>query len=94
VGEMNRRTFTTYNVVGGLVWGVGVTLAGYILGEAIGEDIDKYLLPIIAVIVLLSILPPVIEALKQRRRNRAAAAATAADPEAEAAELHRAISED
>jgi membrane-associated protein len=93
VGEMNRRTFTTYNVVGGLVWGVGVTLAGYILGEAIGEDIDKYLLPIIAVIVLLSILPPVIEALKQRRRNRAAAVPVA-DAEAEAAELHRAVSED
>ncbi|MGH2578521.1 MAG: VTT domain-containing protein [Actinomycetota bacterium] len=94
VGEMRRRTFTTYNVVGGLVWGVGVTLAGYILGEAIGEDIDKYLLPIIAVIIVLSILPPVIEALRERRRTRAAAAVSAADAEAEAAELHRAVSED
>jgi len=94
VGEMNRRTFTTYNVVGGFVWGVGVTVAGYVLGEAIGEDIDKYLLPIIALIVLLSILPPVIEALRQRRRNRAAAAISAADPDAEAAELQRAVGED
>jgi membrane-associated protein len=94
VGEMNRRTFTTYNVVGGFVWGVGVTVAGYVLGEAIGEDIDKYLLPIIALIVLLSILPPVIEALRQRRRNRAAAAVSAADPDAEAAELQRAVGED
>jgi membrane-associated protein len=67
VGEMNRRTFTTYNVVGGLVWGVGVTLAGYILGEAVGEDIDKYLLPIIALIVLLSVLPVAIEVLRNRR---------------------------
>ena len=94
VGEMNRRTFTTYNVVGGFVWGVGVTVAGYVLGEAIGEDIDKYLLPIIALIVLLSILPPVIEALRQRRRNRAAAAVSAADPDAETAELQRAVGED
>jgi membrane-associated protein len=94
VGEMNRRTFTTYNVVGGFVWGVGVTVAGYILGEAIGEDIDKYLLPIIAVIIVLSILPPVIEMLRERRRNRAAATARAADPETEAAELHQAVSED
>ena len=94
VGEMNRRTFTTYNVVGGLVWGVGVTLAGYILGEAVGEDIDKYLLPIIAVIVVLSILPPMIEMLRERRRNRPAGADSAVDPEAEAAELHRAVSED
>ncbi len=94
VGEMNRRTFTTYNVIGGFVWGVGVTVAGYLLGEAIGSDIDKYLLPIIAVIIVLSILPPAIEVLRERRRNRAAATAPAADPEAEAAELHRAVSED
>jgi membrane-associated protein len=94
VGEMNRRTFTTYNIIGGFVWGVGVTVAGYILGEAIGEDIDKYLLPIIAVIIVLSILPPVIEMLRERRRNRAAGADSAVDPEAEAAELHRAVSED
>jgi membrane-associated protein len=94
VGEMNRRTFTTYNVVGGFVWGVGVTVAGYILGEAIGSDIDKYLLPIIALIIVLSILPPAIEMLKERRRNRGDATVPAADPEAEAAELHQALSED
>jgi len=94
VGEMSRRTFSTYNVVGGFIWAVGVTVAGYVLGEAIGEDIDKYLLPIIAVIIVLSILPPVIEALRERRRNRSAAALSPADAEAEAAELHRAVSED
>jgi len=97
VGEMSRRTFTTYNVVGGFVWGVGVTVAGYILGEAIGEDIDKYLLPIIAVIIVLSILPPVIEALRERRRTRNAAAASSAgneDPETEVAELRQAVRDD
>jgi membrane-associated protein len=94
VGEMNRRTFTTYNVVGGFIWGVGVTVAGYILGEAIGSDIDKYLLPIIALIVVLSILPPLIEMLRERRRNRATSTVSAADAEAEAAELHQAVSED
>jgi membrane-associated protein len=93
VGEMDRRTFTTYNVVGGLVWGVGVTLAGYLLSEVIGDDIDRFLLPIIAVIIVLSILPPVIEALRHRRRSRAEAV-TEAEAEAEAAELHRAVSEE
>jgi membrane-associated protein len=93
VGEMNRRTFTTYNVVGGLIWGVGVTLAGYLLSEVIGDSIDRYLLPIIAVIIVLSLLPPVIEALRQRRLSRAAAV-SAAEAEAEAAELHQAVSED
>jgi membrane-associated protein len=96
VGEMNRRTFTTYNVVGGFIWGIGVTVAGYSLGEVIGANsVDKYLLPIIAVIIVLSILPPLIEALRERRRNRtAAAAASSADAEAEAARLHQAVSED
>ena len=94
VGEMNRRTFTTYNIVGGFIWAVGVTVAGYILGEAIGEDIDKYILPIIAVIIVLSILPPVIEALRERRRKRSADAVSPADAEAEAARLHQAVTED
>jgi len=94
VGEMNRRTFTTYNIVGGFVWAVGVTVAGYILGSAIGSDIDKYLLPIIAVIVVLSILPPLIEMRRERRRTRAAAAVSAADAEAQAADLREAVTED
>jgi membrane-associated protein len=94
VGEMNRRTFTTYNVVGGFVWAVGVTMAGYILGSAIGSDIDKYLLPIIAVIVVLSILPPLIEMRRERRKTRSAAAVSAADAEAQAADLREAVTED
>jgi membrane-associated protein len=94
VGKMNRRTFTTYNVIGGFVWAVGVTVAGYILGSAIGSDIDKYLLPIIAVIVVLSILPPLIEMRRERRRTRAAAAVSAADAESQAADLREAVTED
>jgi membrane-associated protein len=69
VGEMNRRTFTTYNVIGGFIWGIGVTVAGYLLGEAIGSDIDKYLLPIIAVVIALSLLPVLLEWRKARRRT-------------------------
>jgi membrane-associated protein len=94
VGEMDRRTFTTYNVVGGFVWAVGVTVAGYLLGSAIGSDIDKYLLPIIAVIVVLSILPPLIEMRRERRRTRAAATVSTADADAKAADLREAVTDD
>jgi membrane-associated protein len=66
VGEMQYRTFVTFNVVGGLLWAVGVTSLGYILGESI-PDIDKYLLPVIALIILLSVLPVAIEILRNRR---------------------------
>ena len=95
VGDMSRRTFTTYNVVGGFIWAVGVTLAGYLLGSVIGDDIDKYLLPIIGVIIVLSILPPIIEIMRERKRNRAAGSGDADAPpesaEDEAEELRRAL---
>jgi membrane-associated protein len=68
VGEMQYRTFVTFNVLGGLLWAVGVTTLGYVLGESI-PDIDKYLLPIIGLIILLSLLPVVFEYRKARRER-------------------------
>jgi len=72
VGKMHYRTFLTFNVIGGFLWAVGVTTLGYLLGETI-PDIDKYLLPVIALIIFLSILPVAFEVLKARRRGRSAA---------------------
>jgi membrane-associated protein len=63
MGEMHYRQFVTYNIVGGLLWAVGVTLLGYFLGNLI-PDVDKYLLPVIIVIVLISVLPGVIHVLR------------------------------
>lgn len=68
-GEMRYRTFVTYNVVGGLLWGVGVTLLGFALGEAI--DIDRYLLPVIAVIIAFSLVPVLLEVRRARQGSRA-----------------------
>jgi membrane-associated protein len=68
VGDMPYRTFVTFNVIGGLLWAVGVTSIGYILGESV-PDIDKYLLPVIALIVLLSVLPVALEILRNRRAS-------------------------
>ena len=66
--------FTRWQVIGGLLWSIGVTLAGYALGSSI-PGIDKYLLPIIALIVVVSLTPIALEL----RRTRRAAAAAAAD---------------
>lgn len=74
IGSMKYHTFVLYNVVGGFLWAVGVTLAGYFLGNVIGDDIDVYLLPLVALIVAISLVPPVVEYLKHRREKRAAAA--------------------
>jgi hypothetical protein len=51
---------------GGVLWSVGVTLAGYVLGASI-PGIDQYLLPAIAVIVAVSAIPVAIEFARARR---------------------------
>ncbi|CAN5815920.1 MAG: DedA family protein [Acidimicrobiia bacterium] len=66
VGRMPYRTFLSFNVIGGLLWAVGVTLLGFWLGNLI-PDIDRYLLPIIAVIIALSVLPMAFEWWRRRR---------------------------
>jgi membrane-associated protein len=61
------RTFLLWQVIGGVIWSAGVTLAGYGLGSRI-PSIDKYLLPIVAVIVVLSLIPVALE-LRRRRSS-------------------------
>ncbi|MEU6994948.1 DedA family protein [Streptomyces sp. NPDC046465] len=64
------RTFTLWQVVGGLVWSLGLTLAGYGLGSSI-PNVDRYLLPLVAVIVMVSLLPLATELLRSRRSAKA-----------------------
>ncbi|MGW1270715.1 DedA family protein [Streptomyces sp. NPDC002491] len=72
-GRMKYRTFITYNVVGGVLWGTGVTVAGYFLGQIdlIKENVEA----ILVLIVLISVVPVVIEVLKARKEARNAPAA-------------------
>ncbi|MET0150813.1 MAG: VTT domain-containing protein, partial [Acidimicrobiales bacterium] len=65
-GKMHYRTFLVYNLVGGFLWAVGVTSLGYILGESV-PSIDKYLLPVIGVIIVASVAPVVWEIRKARK---------------------------
>ncbi|GAA1236068.1 DedA family protein [Oryzihumus leptocrescens] len=62
------RSFTLWQAGGGIVWAAGVTLAGYALGSQI-PSIDHYLLPIIALVVLLSLIPVGVEVLRSRRTD-------------------------
>jgi membrane-associated protein len=52
------------------VWSLGLTLAGYALGSSI-PNVDRYLLPLIAVIIALSLIPLALELLRSRRAARA-----------------------
>ena len=64
------RKFFLWNAVGAVIWTQLILGAGYILGERISGSIDKYLLPIIALIVLVSVLPVALEVLKEWRSKR------------------------
>jgi membrane-associated protein len=59
-------TFTRWQVLGGLVWTVGLCGAGYLIGNSV-PNVDQYLLPIVAVIVLVSLTPLAVEAYRARR---------------------------
>lgn len=69
---MSFRTFITWTGIGAVVWAAGVTLLGYFLGTVpfIAHNIDAVLI----VIVLISVLPMIVEALLARRRAKAEAA--------------------
>jgi membrane-associated protein len=56
---MDYRKFTLVNVVGAFLWALGLTWGGYWLGQHI-PNVDRYLLPIVLLIVVLSVLPGVI----------------------------------
>ena len=64
------RKFFIWNAVGAVIWTQLVLGAGYVLGNKISGSIDKYLLPIIALIVLVSVLPVAIEILKEWRTKK------------------------
>ncbi|KJY37779.1 membrane protein [Streptomyces katrae] len=74
-GAMKYRIFLTYNVIGGVAWGAGVTVLGYQLGrfEVIKNNIEA----IFIVIVLISVIPVIFEVLKARKAKKTAPAAPA-----------------
>lgn len=67
VGKMSYKHFVSFNVIGALLWAVGVTLLGYALGNVtfIKENIEALLVAI----VLVSVIPIAVE-MWRARRNR------------------------
>ena len=74
VAEMPYQRFLFFNLTGGALWAIGLTVAGYFLGSVI-PDPDRYLLPIIALIIILSILPTATHIVRDPEQRAAIAAA-------------------
>jgi len=65
IGHMKYRKFILFNFAGGFLWAAGMTYLGYLLGSKV-ENIDHYVLPIVAVVLITSIAPPAIHLLKDK----------------------------
>lgn len=69
VGRMDYKTFVFFNLIGGFLWAVGLSFFGYFLGSVV-PDVDKYIVPIVILIIILSITPPAIHILKSEEHRR------------------------
>jgi membrane-associated protein len=81
---MPAGKFLLWNAVGAIIWADGVLIIGRVLAQqiynAIGDKIDHYILPVVALIVLISVLPILIEILRDRRAKKRGA--TSGEPDA------------
>lgn len=87
VSGMKYRSFLTFNVIGGVLWGAGVTLLGSWLGNI--EFVHKNIEAILILIVLVSVVPIAIEFLRARGKSKKEAARSAQAGEAPAAPTRR-----
>jgi membrane-associated protein len=71
VAQMGYRQFATYNVVGGFLWVLSMTLAGYYLGQMV-PDIEKNIHYVVAIVIFLSLIPPGIAWLRMKLQERRA----------------------
>jgi membrane-associated protein len=70
VGQMEYRRFLLYNVAGGVGWVTSMTWAGYLLGQAV-PNIGDHIHVVVAIVILLSVIPIVVELVRERRRRSA-----------------------
>jgi len=82
--EMPAGQFFLWNVIGGVAWTEAMLLLGYNFGAALAPVIDTYLIPAMALLVLLSLTPILIEVLRERKRRKA-------DPTAESDQESEAV---
>lgn len=64
VGSMRWSVFALNNIIGGILWAIGLPVLGYALGSSI-PNIDAYLLPIVGGIILISVAPGIIHLLRE-----------------------------
>jgi len=67
---LNKKQFRLWNIVGGIIWTELVLTLGYVLGDVLKGSVDKYLLPVIALIIFISFIPVAVELFKEWQSKR------------------------
>ena len=66
MGKMDYKRFTFYNIAGSGIWGIGITVLGYFLGQKI-PDIERYVIPVVILVIILSFGPALYHIMKNPR---------------------------
>ncbi|NQX12867.1 VTT domain-containing protein [Microbacteriaceae bacterium VKM Ac-2855] len=82
ISHMNYKKYSLYNLIGALVWGAGITLAGYLLGyiPPVADFVSHYIDVILVGAVLLTLIPTLFHLWQQSRKAKKANAAGAVTP--------------
>lgn len=67
IADMSYSTFMLFNLLGSLLWAIGITLVGFFLGKVIP---NKYFEPIIILVIILSLLPAFYEAVNTKEKRQ------------------------
>jgi membrane-associated protein len=70
VANLNKKLFSTWNAIGAIIWTQVAIGIGYLLGDAIEGSVNKYLYPIIGLIVIISVLPIAFDTYRHRKLKK------------------------
>ena len=70
VVNLERKLFSTWNAIGAIIWTQVAIGIGYLLGDLIEGSVNKYLYPVIGIIVLVSLVPLINNIYKERKQKR------------------------
>ena len=70
VANLDRKLFSTWNAIGAIIWTQFAIGIGYLLGDAIEGSVNKYLYPIVGLIVIVSVLPIAFDTYRHRKQRK------------------------
>jgi membrane-associated protein len=82
VGKMDSRRYSFYNAVGALIWGGGIVMLGFFLGQIpmVKDFTEKYIDVVLLAVVVLTLVPTVFHTIQSSRKAKKAARAGEAEP--------------